>query len=88
VNTIPPKDGASYFYMAQVLAQQNQLDAALQKINQGITLNQTSPEFYNLGAMIYQALGNKEMTQLYQQAVRDDNAKGQILGMLVVTNEE
>jgi hypothetical protein len=38
--------------------------------------------------MIYQALGNKEMTQLYQQAVRDDNAKGQILGMLGVTNEE
>jgi len=88
VNTIRPKDGASYFYLAQVLAQQNQLDAALQKINQGITLNQTSPEFYNLGAMIYQALGNKEMTQLYQQAVRDDNAKGQILGMLGVTNEE
>ena len=88
VNTIRPKDGASYFYLAQVLAQQNQLDAALQKINQGITMNQTSPEFYNLGAMIYQALGNKEMTQLYQQAVRDDNAKGQILGMLGVTNEE
>lgn len=87
VNTIRPKDGASYFYLAQVLAQQNQLDAALQKINQGITMNQLSPEFYNLGAMIYQALGNKEMTQLYQQAVRDDNAKAQILGMLGVTNE-
>jgi tetratricopeptide (TPR) repeat protein len=81
---IRPKDGASYYYQALIFARKNMLDMSLEKLNKGIIQTQMSPEFYSLGAQLYQARGEKEQAALYQQAVSDNAARFQILQALGV----
>jgi len=81
---IRPKDGVAYYYQALILARKNLLDMSIEKLNKGIVQNQMAPEFYGLGAQLYQARGEKEQAQLYQQAMSDNGARFQILQALGV----
>lgn len=81
---IRPKDGAAYYYQALILARKNLLDMSIEKLNKGIVQNQMAPEFYSLGAQLYQAKGEAEQAKLYQQAISDNGARFQILQALGV----
>jgi Tfp pilus assembly protein PilF len=60
-----PRDYASLYYLALIHARTNRLSSAAEYIEQSIQVNPNFKEAYQLGAQIYQALGNTSKASYY-----------------------
>ena len=61
-----PRDYASYYYLALIHAQTNRLSSAADYIEKSIEVNPNFRDAYQLGAQIYEALGNTSKASYYK----------------------
>ena len=61
-----PRDYASLYYLALIHAQTNRLRTAAEYIEQSIEINPNFRDAYQLGAQIYEALGNTSKASYYK----------------------
>lgn len=61
-----PRDYASFYYLALIHAQTNRLQTAADYIERSIEINPNFRDAYQLGAQIYEALGNTSKASYYK----------------------
>ncbi len=75
---IRPKEEQALFFRAIGKAQSSDVTGALDDLLESIKISPFNQQFYQLGAQLYNATGNKAEAQRYQKAINDNYTKNEI----------